>query len=92
MLMWKDCPIECASLFHVHIDKFMQQYIILGAKVLNSVKEYVICYELWFHGFVHAHFIIWIENADFEQITNEITATVLAIYDNALENLWKFAK
>lgn len=61
LLTSKDCLVECASLFHTHIEKFMQQYVILGSKVLVFIKEYVIRYELQHYGFVHAHIILWIE-------------------------------
>jgi hypothetical protein len=39
-------------------------------------------FALYFHlGSVHAHIILWINDVDVDNITNEIVAMVLAIID-----------
>jgi hypothetical protein len=36
------------------------RHILNDDDILGKVKEYVICYELQHHGFVHGHIILWI--------------------------------
>jgi hypothetical protein len=38
--MWKDCPVECATLFHTHVIKFMNEIILTKAGALVCVKDY----------------------------------------------------
>jgi len=60
-MSWKDCPIECATLFHSFVNMFMYKHILNDNGILGKVKEYVIRYELQHHGSIHAHIILWVE-------------------------------
>jgi len=53
---------------------------ILG--ILGKVKEYIIWYELQYHGFVHTCIILWVDTIDLERITNEIITFVPTIFDD----------
>jgi hypothetical protein len=80
-MSWKDCHVECATLFHSHVDMFMHQYIFNNDEILGKIKKYVINYELQHHGSVHAHIILWVHEYDLERITNEIVTFLLAMFD-----------
>ena len=84
-MSWKDCPVECAILFHARVQKFMHDVLLSGPKVLGTIDQYVIRYELQSRGFVHAHIILWMNQVDVERITNEITAAMLATFDTTIE-------
>ncbi len=77
----KDCPIECATLFHSHVNMFMYKHVLNDNGILGKVKEYVIHYELQHCGFIHAHIILWVQEEDLMKITNEIVVVILAIFD-----------
>ncbi len=62
----KDCPIECATLFHYSVNMFIYVHILNNNVILSKAKEYVICYELQHHGFVHAHIILWVQEEIFK--------------------------
>jgi hypothetical protein len=51
-MLWKDCLVECVTLFHSHVDMFMHQHILGDNGTLGKIKEYVIRYELQHCGFV----------------------------------------
>jgi len=79
-MSWKDCLVECATLFHSHVDMFMHKHILNDNGILGKVKEYVIRYELKHPRFIHAHIILWVQKNDLEIITNEIVDVILFIY------------
>ena len=58
--------------------------------IFGCVKEDVLWFEIQFCGLLHAHIILWIENSNFEQITNEITATVPDVFDTTLKRSWDY--
>ncbi len=62
----KDCLMECATLFHSHVDIFMHQYILNDDGILGKIKECVIHYQLQHCGYVHAHIILWVHEYDLE--------------------------
>jgi hypothetical protein len=41
-MTWKDCRVECASLFHNRFQQFMQKYILSKNGVIDKVEEYFI--------------------------------------------------
>ena len=43
-MTWKDCHVECVSLFHSRVQKFLHDYILSGPCILGRVKEYVVHY------------------------------------------------
>ncbi len=45
-MTWKDCPIECATLFHCGFEQFMQNSIFFNNGVIGKVEQHVIRYEL----------------------------------------------
>jgi hypothetical protein len=45
-MTWKDCPIECATLFHSRFEQLMQKYILFNNGVIGKVEQHVIQYEL----------------------------------------------
>jgi hypothetical protein len=45
-MSWKDCLVECATLFHSHVNMFMYKHISNDNGILGKVIEYVIHYEL----------------------------------------------
>ena len=57
-LIWMDCPVECATLFHVRLKKKLHSYILSGPRIFGSVKKYVVRYEIQFRGSLHAHIIL----------------------------------
>jgi hypothetical protein len=77
----KECTVECATLFHSHVNMFMHQHILKDNDILGKIKEYVICYELQHHGSIHAHIILWVNENDLQRITNEITTFIPVIFD-----------
>jgi hypothetical protein len=84
--MWKDGPVDCATLFHTRVTKFMNDIILLDVGALGHVKDYLIRYKLQHRGLLHAYVILWMslwieEDDDVELVTNEITAIALAVYD-----------
>jgi hypothetical protein len=85
-MTWKDCPVECASLFHSRVQKFLHDYILSEPCILGHVKEYVIRYEIQLHGSLHAHIMLWIEHTDLERVANEITACVPTVFDSTSNN------
>jgi len=78
---WKDYLVECATLFHFHVNMFMHQHILKDNDILNKTKKYVICYELQHNGSIHAHIILWVNENDLQRITNEIVALIPIIFD-----------
>jgi len=46
IILWKNCLVECATLFHSHVNMFMHQHILKDNDILGKIKNYVICYEL----------------------------------------------
>ena len=85
-MTWKDCPVECVSLFHSRVKKFLHDYILSRPCILGRVNEYVVCYEIQFRGSLHAHIMLWIEYADLERVANEITTSVSAVFDSTSGN------
>ena len=85
-MTWKDYPVERASLFHSRVQKNLHDYIFSGLCILDRVKEYIVRYEIQFCGSLHAHIMLWIEDADLEHVANEITASVPAIFDSTSGN------
>ncbi len=79
-MSWKDCFVECATLFHSHVNMFMYKHILNDNGILGKIKEYVICYELQHHGSIHAHIILWVQEEDLMKITNEIIVVILTIF------------
>ena len=84
-LTWKDCLVECASLFHARLQKVLHSYILSRPRILGCVKEHVVRYEIQFCRSLHAHIILWIDNSDVEHVANEINATVPAMFDTTLK-------
>jgi hypothetical protein len=41
-MTWKDCLIECATIFRSRFEQFMQKYIISKNRVIGQVEKYVI--------------------------------------------------
>ncbi len=46
------------------------QDILNGNGILGKIKEYIICFELQHHGFIHAHIILWLNENDLQIINN----------------------
>ena len=76
LMSWNDCHVECATLFHAHVQKFLHDILLTGSKILGTIDQYVIQYELQSRGSMHAHIIMWRNSVDLERITNKITAVV----------------
>jgi hypothetical protein len=83
-MTWKDCLIECATIFHSRFEQFMQKYILSKNGVDNKIEEYVIRYELQHLGFVHAHVISWVKKENVECIGKKIIAFIPPILDATL--------
>lgn len=81
---WQDAPVECAALFHLRVRAFMKEHI-LNEKggILRKVLHHVIRYEEQGQGSLHAHIILWVDPKDVDRITNEISATIPAEFDDA---------
>ena len=65
-MSWKDCLVQCATLFHARVQKFMHDVLLTGPKILGTINQYVIRYELQSRGSVHAHIILWMNAVDVE--------------------------
>jgi hypothetical protein len=83
-MSWKDCHVECGTLFHSHVDMFMHQYILNNIKILGKIKQYVIHHELQHHGSICAHIILWVHEYDLEIITDEIVTFLLTMFDEII--------
>jgi len=74
----------------------MQQLLLSSQHLLDTIKKYVIHYEIQQLGSLHAHIILWVVKNDIENITNEIIAFILAIFDEKknliLYNPWMGCK
>ena len=60
-MSWKDGLVECATLFHACVEKFMHDILLCGSKILSTIDQYLIRYELQSGGSVHAHIIMWMK-------------------------------
>jgi hypothetical protein len=40
-MTWKDCPIECVTLFHSTFEQFMQKYILFNNGVIGKVEHVI---------------------------------------------------
>ena len=65
-MSWKDLTVECTTLFHARVQKFMQEILLIGPKILGTIDQYVIRYELQSRGSVHAHIHLWMNSVDVE--------------------------
>jgi hypothetical protein len=54
-MLWKDCLVECATLFHSRVNMFMHQHILNDNEILGKIKEYVMHCEIEHYVFVHVH-------------------------------------
>ena len=57
-MSWNDCPVECTTLFHAHVEKFMHNILLCGHKILYIIDQYIIRDELQSRDFVHAHIVL----------------------------------
>jgi hypothetical protein len=75
---WKDAPVECARLFHDRVSGFMKEYILPGGahQLLGRVTHHVTRYECQFRGSLHAHILLWVDEADVESVSQEIMASL----------------
>jgi hypothetical protein len=39
-MSWKDCPAECATLFHFCVNMFMYKHILNDIGILGEVRKY----------------------------------------------------
>ena len=62
----------------------MHDILLCGPKILGTIDQYVIQYELQSRGSVHAHIILWMNQVDIERVTNEIIATTPATFDTTI--------
>ena len=69
LMSWKDFFVECATLFHARVKKFMHDILLFGPKRFGTIDQYVIRYEIHSRGFVHAHIILWMNQIHIERIT-----------------------
>ena len=87
-LSFQDCPVECAKLFHDRLWAFLHKFIIKPSLngqrspgLLGRVSHYVVRYEVQSRHSLHAHIVLWIDEADVEKVSSEIIAYVPAIWD-----------
>lgn len=45
-LSWRDCPAECAKLFHERVQAFMRDHLHGSQPLLGRVQHHVVRYEL----------------------------------------------
>jgi hypothetical protein len=57
------------------------QHILNGNGILGKIKEYIICFELQHHGFIHVHIILWLNENDLQIITIEIRVFIPILFD-----------
>jgi hypothetical protein len=86
-MSWKDCLVECVTLFHFCVNMFMHQHVLKDNGILGEIKKYVIHYELQHRGSVHAHIILWVNENDLQRITNEIIVFIPTIFDKITKNI-----
>jgi hypothetical protein len=63
-----DYFVECATLFHSHVEMFMHQHVLIDNDILAMFLKNVIGYELQNHGSIHVHYIIlWVNENDLQR-------------------------
>jgi hypothetical protein len=72
---WQDCPVECAHLFHTRLQAFFKKYVLGGHAIYGKVLEHVVRYEVQARGSLHAHILLWIDDADLAALRPQIVAT-----------------
>ena len=79
---WKDCPVECASLFHERLQRFMKEFILCKeGGILGKILLYVTRYELQGRGSLHAHIVLWVSEEDIDRVTKEIAGYIPGKFD-----------
>ena len=68
----------------MHCFVLLCQILLCGPKILGTINQHVIRYELQSRGTVHAHIIMWMNQIDMERVNNEITAEMQAIFDTTI--------
>jgi hypothetical protein len=82
---YADAPVECTKHFVSRVQRFMKDFILNNAgshKVLGDVDHYLLRYECQHRGSLHAHIILWCDEADVATVADEIVAAVPADYDH----------
>jgi hypothetical protein len=79
---WKDCPVECARLFHDRVTAFMKEHILsTNHPVLGDVKHFLLRYESQHRGSLHAHILLWIDPMQIDAISQEICPSMLVRWE-----------
>lgn len=73
-LSWKDAPVECTRLFLHRYKNVMKHHVLGRSGVFGKVDHYMTRFEVQGRGSLHAHVLLWINNADAERVRNEISA------------------
>jgi hypothetical protein len=82
---WQDAPVECASLFDARLHAFLRDFVLCNNGLLGKVLHYVIRYEEQGRASLHAKIILWVNERDVARVTNEISASIPAEYDEDSE-------
>ena len=53
-MSWTNFPVECVILFHACVEIFMHNVLLCGPKILGTIDQYFIQYELQSQVFMHA--------------------------------------
>ena len=78
---WTSLPTFCSRLFHHRLWQLMDNHILGGAEIYGKVLHYFIRYEHQGRGSLHAHIILWVDEADAERVGNEIVAAIPGVWD-----------
>ena len=78
---WTSLPTFCARLFHHRVWQHMDHHVLSGEEIYGKVLHYFIRYEHQRRGSLHAHIILWVEEADAERVGNEIVAAIPGVWD-----------
>jgi hypothetical protein len=79
---WRNAPVECCRIFHARLRAFFKEHVLSKRHpILGRVLHYVIRYKVQSRGSLHAHTLLWLDDADVDRVTNEICAYVPGSYD-----------
>ena len=80
-MSWQDAPVECARLFVARCRAFIRDHILKDDGILGRVQHHMIRWEAQHRGSLHAHVLLWVDDADADRVADEIMAYVPAAYD-----------
>ena len=79
-MTWQDAPVECTRLSISRCKAFLRDHVFRDG-ILGKVDHHVIPWEAQHRGSLHAHVLLWVDEADVDRVSDEIMAYVPATFD-----------